>query len=572
MKRRIQKSNRTGQMSRGKFRGSKFTLWSAAVAAAFLLGGLLGYVQFSHMPPAAAQTATARQEKTTAPMEAPAEAPSVPSSFKEMTPESRRSRVPVIMYHDVTKKKDVSYDVPPKKFRAQMESIKEAGFTPISMDQLYAHLTENKPLPAKPILLTFDDGYLGNYEEAYPILKEFKYPAIFFIVPAYVGVKTSKDHVTWDQLKKVVKDGLVTVEAHTMTHPVDLTKLEDAQLHRELFEAKAVLEKKLGITTNYLAYPTGNRDERVVALAKEAGYRMAFTMGEGYAGESTDILQLNRFGQSNLKLALAKGTGAEDSDLSISRPPVNFEAKLSYLSVTVDKVELSMAVGGRPLTFHGEGRNSLEDYLAKNPGTQAAVNGGFFPLRTREPAKMIGPILSANIGAFEPIIPAESGGLAGRPLVIISPKAFVVAPFNKGYLNAPEGIQSLVPDATDVFLGGAWLVRDGQGQSKEQMDKVIDSWGQTRHRSYMGMMGDGRFVAGITHNRTNAIDLAQALVKAGVQDAVLLDSGASTSLVYRGQRLTAYEPRPVPHAILIQTKEPTVVVDNPDLPIARGRP
>lgn len=555
-------------MPRDKFRGSKFKLWSAAIAAAFLLGGLLGYVQFSNMPSAAAQTATAKQEETTAPT-APAEAP---SSFKEMTPESRRSRVPVIMYHDVKKKKDVSYDVPPKKFRAQMESIKEAGFTPISMDQLYAHLTENKPLPPKPILLTFDDGYLGNYEEAYPILKEFNYPAVFFIVPAYVGVKTSKEHVTWDQLKKVVKDGLVTVEAHTMSHPVDLTKLEDAQLHRELFESKAILEKRLGITTNYLAYPTGNRDERVVALAKEAGYRMAFTMGEGYAGESTDILQLNRFGQSNLKLALAKGTGAEDSDLSISRPPVNFEAKLSYLSVTVDKVELSMAVGGRPLTFHGEGRNSLEDYLAKNPGTQAAVNGGFFPLRTREPAKMIGPILSSNIGAFEPIIPAESGGLAGRPLVIISPKAFVVAPFNKGYLNAPEGIQSLVPDATDVFLGGAWLVRDGQGQSKEQMDRVIDSWAQTRHRSYMGMMGDGRFVAGITHNRTNAIDLAQALVKAGVQDAVLLDSGASTSLVYRGQRLTAYEPRPVPHAILIQTKEPATAVDNPDLPIARGRP
>ncbi len=566
MKRRIKKSNRTGQNIP---RSTKFKLWSAAMVAAFLAGGLLCYVQFSQMPSAAAADSAEKQEKTVPTPEAPAEAP---SSFKEMTPESRRSRVPVIMYHDVKKKKDVSYDVPPKKFRAQMESIKEAGFTPISMDQLYAHLTENKSLPPKPILLTFDDGYLGNYEEAYPILKEFKYPAVFFIVPAYVGVKTSKDHITWDQLKQVVKDGLVTVEAHTVTHPVDLTKLEDAQLHRELFESKAILEKKLGITVNYFAYPTGNRDERVVALAKEAGYRMAFTMGEGYAGESTDILQLNRFGQSNLKLALAKGTGKEDSDLSISRPPVNFEAKLSYLSVTVDKVELSMAVGGRPLTFHGDGRNSLEDYLEKSPGTQAAVNGGFFPLRTREPAKMIGPILSANVGAFEPIIPAESGGLAGRPLVIISPKAFVVAPFNRGYLNAPEGIQSLVPDATDVFLGGAWLVRDGQGQSKEQMDKVIDSWGQTRHRSYMGMMGDGRFVAGITHNRANAIDLAQALVKAGVQDAVLLDSGASTALVYRGQRLTAYEPRPVPHAILIQTKEPGIAVDNPDLPIARGRP
>jgi poly-beta-1,6-N-acetyl-D-glucosamine N-deacetylase len=570
MKRRIRRSNRTGRnISRPKSRGSKFKLWSAAMIAAFIAGGLLCYVQFSQMPSAAAEPATAKQEETTAPTDSPAAAP---SSFVEMTPESRRFRVPVIMYHDVKKKKDVSYDVPPRKFRAQMESIKEAGFTPISMDQLHAHLTENKPLPSKPILLTFDDGYLGNYEEAYPILKEFKYPAVFFIVPSYVGVKTSKDHVTWEQLKEVVKDGLVTVEAHTMTHPVDLTKLEDAKLRREVFESKAVLEKKLGIAVNYFAYPTGNRDERVVALAKEAGYRMAFTMDEGYAGESGDILQLNRFGQSNLKLALAKGSGEKDSDLSISRPPVNFEAKLSYLSVTVDKVELSMAVGGRPVTVHGESRSSLEDYLTQNAGTQAAVNGGFFPLRTREPGKMIGPILSANVGSFEPIIQAESGGLAGRPLVIISPKAFVVAPFNRGYLNTIEGIQSLVPEATDVFLGGAWLVRDGEGQTKEQLDKVIDSWMQTRHRSYMGMMGDGRFVAGITHNRVNAVDLGQALVKAGVQDAVLLDSGASTSLVYRGQRLTAYEPRPVPHAILIQTKEVSAAFENPDLPVARGRP
>jgi poly-beta-1,6-N-acetyl-D-glucosamine N-deacetylase len=569
MKRRIRRSNRTGQnIPRTKSGRSKLKLWSAAIIAAFVVGGLLFYGQ-SPLPSAAAEPAAAKQEETTAPTEAAAQAP---SSFKEMTPESRRFRVPVIMYHDVKKKKDVSYDVPPKKFRAQMESIREAGFTPISMDQLHAHLTENKPLPSKPILLTFDDGYLGNYEEAYPILKEFKYPAVFFIVPSYVGVKTSKDHVTWEQLKEVVKDGLVTVEAHTMTHPVDLSKLEEAKLRREVFESKAVLEKKLGIAVNYFAYPTGNRDERVVALTKEAGYRMAFTMDEGYAGESSDILQLNRFGQSNLKLALTKGSGEKDADLSISRPPVNFEAQLSYLSVTVDKVELSMAVGGRPVTVHGESRNSLEDYLTQNAGTQAAVNGGFFPLRTREPGKMIGPILSASVGSFEPIIQAESGGLAGRPLVIISPKAFVVAPFNRGYLNTIEGIQSLVPEATDVFLGGAWLVRDGQGQTKEQLDKVIDSWMQTRHRSYMGMMGDGRFVAGITHNRVNAVDLGQALVKAGVQDAVLLDSGASTSLVYRGQRLTAYEPRPVPHAILIQTKEVSAAFENPDLPIARGRP
>jgi poly-beta-1,6-N-acetyl-D-glucosamine N-deacetylase len=569
MNRRIRKSNRTGQnMPRRKSKGSRFKLWSAAMAAAFIAGGILCYIQFSQMPTSAAPAAVTPQGTTTTETKAPA-----PGSFVEMTPESRRFRVPVIMYHDVKKKKDVSYDVPPRKFRAQMESIKEAGFTPITIDQLYAHLTENKPLPQKPILLTFDDGYLGNYAEAYPILKEFNYPAVFFIVPAYVGVKTSKDHVTWEQLKQVVKEGLVTVAAHTMSHPVDLTKLDDAKLHRELIESKAILEKTLGVPMNYLAYPTGNRDERVTALAKEAGYRMAFTMDEGYAGESADILQLNRFGQSNLKLALTKGTGEQDTDLSISRPPVNFEAKLSYLSVTVDKVELSMAVGGRPVTFHGEGRNSLEDYLTQNPGTQAAVNGGFFPLRTREPAKMIGPILSTNITTFEPIVLAESGGLAGRPLVIISPKAFVVAPFNRGYLNTLQGIQSLVPDATDVFLGGAWLVRDGQGQTKKQMDKVIDSWMQTRHRSYMGMMGDGRFVAGITQNRVDAVDLAQALVKAGVQDAVLLDSGASTSLVYRGQRLTAYEPRPVPHAILIQTKEPVGnVLDNPALPIAKGRP
>jgi hypothetical protein len=443
---------------------------------------------------------------------------------------------------------------------------------PIHLDQLEAYLTKGDPLPPKPIVLTFDDGYLGQLTYAYPLLKKFNYPAVFYVHTAFVGAMTGQAHMNWAQLRQLSDEGLIDIESHTVTHPADMTTLTDEQLHHELFDAKAVLEKNLGKPIVHLAYPVGKRDERVVEVAKAAGYHTATTMDVGYVGTSAGLLELNRFGQSQLTEALAQADGSEDPDLAISEVPADFTKPLSYIQVTVRGVQLSMALGGRPMTVHGDRRYNLKDYLSQTPQGAAAVTGVFFPLRGKDQTKVIGPLLTPNDEQLVTPPLEETGGLDGRPLVMIGKDKLVIAPFNRGYLLQEAGIRGLLPDAQDVFLAGTWLVRAGVPQGEPQMLKVnLASYLEVRHRSFIGVYGDGRFVAGITHNRNNAPDLAQALAQAGIREAVLMDSGASTDLVYRGQSLVQYQPRPVPHAITVQAPL-APDLPPPNLPVATGRP
>ncbi len=493
-----------------------------------------------------------------------------------LRPQARTSRIPAIMYHDIVASRQeatVSFDVTVKKFRQQLESIRDSGATPITIDQLEAYLTRGESLPPKPILLTFDDGYLGQLKNAYPLLKEFHYPAVFYIHTGFVGSTKGKGHLSWSQLQALSKEGLVTIASHTVNHPADMTTLTDEQLHREIFDSKHILEKKLGIPIIHFAYPVGKRDARVVALVKEAGYHTATTMDEGYVGTSANMLELNRYGQSNLAVALEKNSGLEDPDLAISEVAVDFAQPLSYVQLFVNGVQLSMALGGKPYTIHGQTqRFNLKDYLTQVPDGAAVVTGTFFPLRSKDPTKLIGPLLAQNEGQFMPPLLEETGGLDGRPLVMIAPGKVVIAPFNRGYLMQESGVRALLPEAQDVFLAGTWLVRNGVAQTDDQMIKVhLGSYLEVRHRSFIGVYGDGRFMVGITHNRNNAPDLAQALAKAGIREAVLMDSGASTDLVYRGQSLVQYEARPVPHAIVIQAKVDPAAAP-PDLPLATGKP
>jgi peptidoglycan/xylan/chitin deacetylase (PgdA/CDA1 family) len=134
--------------------------------------------------------------------------------------------------------------------------------TPISLNRLIAHLRTGSPLPKKPILLTFDDAYGGHYEYAYPLLKKYNYPAVFAIHTSSVGVNAGRTHVTWEQLRIMASDPLITISSHSKTHPA-LTKISDQQLYKEVVESKEILETKLNRQITYFTYPYGNYDSRV---------------------------------------------------------------------------------------------------------------------------------------------------------------------------------------------------------------------------------------------------------------------------------------------------------------------
>ncbi|MEO0685177.1 MAG: polysaccharide deacetylase family protein, partial [Cyanobacteria bacterium J06649_11] len=116
-------------------------------------------------------------------------------AFPNIDDKARKAKVPIAMYHDILPKKEVFFDVTPEELEAHFELIKSKGVTPISLDQLTIHLRTGSPLPEKPILLTFDDGYGGHYKYVYPLLKKYNYPAVFSVYTKNMGINTGRSHV-----------------------------------------------------------------------------------------------------------------------------------------------------------------------------------------------------------------------------------------------------------------------------------------------------------------------------------------------------------------------------------------
>ncbi|GJD15530.1 hypothetical protein RIVM261_004860 [Rivularia sp. IAM M-261] len=235
---------------------------------------------------------------------------------------ARLAKVPVIMYHDILPQKVVSWDVTPAELEQHFQKIKASGATPISIDLLAMHLRTGMPLPKKPIVLTFDDGYAGHYEYVYPLLKKYNFPAMFGIYIKGVGNNVGRRHVSWEQVKEMASNPLVTISCHTLTHPLDLRRLSDEQLQIEVMQSKSILESYLHIPVRYFTYPVGKFDERVANWVKKSGYELAFTMddtSDKFAGVSNNLLAVERIGQSGLKNALAQASGG--AELQLNKKP-----------------------------------------------------------------------------------------------------------------------------------------------------------------------------------------------------------------------------------------------------------
>jgi peptidoglycan/xylan/chitin deacetylase (PgdA/CDA1 family) len=173
------------------------------------------------------------------------------------------------MYHDVLEKSEVFFDLQPEDFEGHLKTLLKNGLTPVSPDQLVHHLRTGSPLPEKPVLLSFDDGYAGHYTHVYPLLKKYQVPAVFFVFPGKVDGKiVGRSTLSWEQLKTMAADPLITIASHSVTHPTDLRTLDDQALAYEVTESKRRLEEELGIPIRYFSYPTGYYDERVSQAAE----------------------------------------------------------------------------------------------------------------------------------------------------------------------------------------------------------------------------------------------------------------------------------------------------------------
>ncbi|PIE66982.1 MAG: hypothetical protein CSA23_06225 [Deltaproteobacteria bacterium] len=206
--------------------------------------------------------------------------------------------VPILCYHRFAKSCDSPLCMPADVFEAQVKYLKDHGYRAIGPEALEAFLDYRQPLPQKAVMITVDDGYRSVYNVAYPILKKYGFTATLFIYIDYVGV--SKKAITWDQLRELKREGFY-IGSHSVAHS-DLSKKkksEDtnaylARLKREIFESKKVIDQKLNQDTIIFSYPFGRRNQSVISLSRQAGYKIAVTVDRGSNSFFEDPFVLKR--------------------------------------------------------------------------------------------------------------------------------------------------------------------------------------------------------------------------------------------------------------------------------------
>ncbi|HET6382052.1 MAG TPA: polysaccharide deacetylase family protein [Armatimonadota bacterium] len=487
--------------------------------------------------------------------------------------------IPVIMYHDVVPSKLVWFDMTTPEFARQMDDLSAAGAHPITLDELYAHLLSNKPVPDRSIVLTFDDCTLGQFTYALPILEQHHFPATFFVQTGYVGKTTGKRHMTWDDLRAAEKTGLITVESHTITHPEDLTKLSDAALKREFTVSKTVLEQKLGHPILFLAYPSGNCDSRVAEAARNAGYLAAVTMDRGWTACPAQSYYLPRFAPPRVADVIAAWTQNGPVEPPLPRLISVLDATLEMGTFTGGNTPVEWLAGGDLTTETLHTRKTVGE-MALAVGAQAALNGTFFAdARVQSNGSaMVGPTLSSIGSVYEPVTPSDEKRIVGRPLVMFGDHRCLILPYEPHLGGSLEDLKFLMPDVKDAFLAGGWVVHYGAALSRDE----IAAWSSNdandpRHRAVVGVDGLGRYLLAATQESVSTREVATALQAMGVQEAFLLDSGFSTSLIWQNHVLVSgharkdVPSRPVPHALFLMGKvAPDAPPAPPDSPIAAG--
>ena len=193
-------------------------------------------------------------------------------------------KVPILMYHYISvppegaDKYRVNLSVEPDRFREQMQYLADNGYTTIDLYTLIRAITNKEELPDKPIILTFDDGYKGVYENAWPIMQEFGFTGTFFIPTEFIDVGY-EPYMTWDMLKEMAAAGN-RVEPHARSHP-DLRGLSRDALIWQMLGPQETIAAHTGYKPRFFSYPSGQYDEDTIQLLKELDFWGAVTTQGG---------------------------------------------------------------------------------------------------------------------------------------------------------------------------------------------------------------------------------------------------------------------------------------------------
>ena len=237
----------------------------------------------------------------------------------------------------------------------------------------------------------------------------------------------------------------------------------------------------------------------------------------------------------------------------------NPQSPLLVIQARQHGVPFILIEGGIPQTRRSPMRCGVEQ-MVQEAGAQAGLNGTFFADAALKGTDnvLIGPSLCGNESKVVFNREDRTPLLIGRPLVLLSPKATRLVPYDPALMGTQADLDAWLPGLSDAFLGGVWLVHDGAAADRAKIDTFhVQDAEDPRRRAFFCLLPDGRPALGATTYVTPSANLARALQAMGVQEAVLLDSGFSTSLVYGRQTLVTghtspgIPSRPAPPALVL---------------------
>lgn len=199
------------------------------------------------------------------------------------------------MYHEVsddigqikrTRRTNPAYRLSAYRFREQMEYIHNNGYKTLTLNEL---LITNSNTNRKSVIITFDDGWVNNYTNAFPIIKEFHLTATIFVITDFVG---KPNYVSWDNLRRMNQEGL-SVQSHTVTHR-PLAYLDTAEMKLELRDSKKIIEDHLETVVDFLSAPHGMINQKVVNVARFLDYKAICTSEPGFSHSRGNPTVLNR--------------------------------------------------------------------------------------------------------------------------------------------------------------------------------------------------------------------------------------------------------------------------------------
>jgi len=243
--------------------------------------------------PAPTATPTPTPTPTDTPTPFPTQTPILP------TPDGvlRQVRIPILMYHHISDppldadefRRDLS--VSPDLFYEQLRYLKEQGYQTINLNELALHLTRGTPLPQKPIIISFDDGYADAYTQAFRLLKRFDYTGTFFLITEPID-NNDPQYLSWAEVEEMAAAGM-EFEPHSYNHP-DMTNRGYQFVVFQILAPTEAIEARTGVKCRFFAYPSGRYDQFVVDVLRSAYFWGGVVTEQGATHTADDLFALRR--------------------------------------------------------------------------------------------------------------------------------------------------------------------------------------------------------------------------------------------------------------------------------------